>query len=243
MDLTAWATVALVIVTMVLAWVTGWYLKKQNDRAKEAHSTELFLQLRLRAISPEHAARRCRVIALLMHLEGRKLNERTLNTGDLEFSPDITLLLNDYQWIGRLVKDGMLEADYAMATYGRDLLLLYPKLKPYIQNEQNLRNHSTLWQDVSGLYKKFKQLDKDALTESEIDRLLKIELRWLRPSTILKPEGGMREEIDVDRLLQDVAAQYNAPQILGDTSSAFDSSVQSPFSQAVAPQDKRFSIP
>jgi hypothetical protein len=220
--ITALATVGLAFATIALVRTTTRSLKEQTDRAKEAQSTELFLQLRQRAISPEHAARRRRVIALLMYLEERELElntgKRKLNTGDLEFSPDINLYLNDYEWIGRLVKDRMLTEEYAYSTYGRNLLLLYEKLKPYSENERDKRTgrkNSTLWENVSDLYGTFKRLDKDKLTDEDIKKLLEIERRWLRPATILKPkkdvqqeENSMREEIDVDKVLQDVAAQH-----------------------------------
>jgi hypothetical protein len=120
------------------------------------------------------------VFALLKYLEAQRIS-----LDKLKFSPDINLYLNDYHWIGRLVRDKMLKKQYAMATYGRSLLILYPKLKPYIEKEQTWRQYRSLWQDVSGLYKKFKRLDKDKLMEDDLDRLLQIETRWLRPSTIL----------------------------------------------------------
>jgi hypothetical protein len=201
--LTALATVALVLVTLVLAGVTAWYLKQQNDRAKIAHNTELFMRLREHALSPQHVDRRRRMIALLMHLEGRGIS-----TDKLEFSPDIALYLNDYEWIGRFVQEGIISEQYAMATYGRNLLLLYPKLEPYIKKQQERRKYNDLWKEVSDLYEKLKQLDKHPLTESEIDEIRKLEMGpWLRPSTVLITNEDRREVLDVDRLLQDVAAQ------------------------------------
>src|SRR4051794_13315490 len=144
---TAWATIALVRTTAQSLKEQSDRLKEQSDRAKIAHSTELFLQLRERAISPERVALRRRVIALLGHLE-----ERELSPENLEFSPDINLYLNNLQWIGRLVNDDILKVDYARATYGRDLLLLYPKLEKYIEKEQGRRDYPTLWGAVRELY-------------------------------------------------------------------------------------------
>ena len=189
---TALATVALVRATLELVKTTTKSmgeqaerlreqterLREQTERAKKAQSTASSCNCGNVRSVPKHAARRRRVIALLKHLEERNQN---LSTRDLEFSPDINLLLNDYQWIGRLVKDDALQEEYAYSTYGRNLLLLYPKLKRYIKKEQKDRKYPTLWESVDDLYKKFKQLDdkdkldENKLTESDIEKQLKRE--------------------------------------------------------------------
>ena len=199
------------VATIALARATARYMKQQNDRAQSAQRTELFLQLRERAISSERIERRRRVIALLMHLK-----EEGICLKKLEYSPDIALYMNDYNWIGKLVKDGMLTEDYAWATYGRNLLILYPMLKPYIDKER--LEHDTVWQGVSYLYKKFKQRHEDALKKStkrqpgpindpiqdkDSEVVKKVLERWLNPSTTtLVVNEGKREKINIDELLR-----------------------------------------
>src|SRR3954452_19308860 len=99
----ALATAALVLPTFATVWITYRFLKEQNNQSKIAKNTEFFLQLRERAISSTNAARRHRIVALLMYLRRLKIQ-----TDQLDFSPDITLFLNDYQWISRLVEDDLL---------------------------------------------------------------------------------------------------------------------------------------
>jgi hypothetical protein len=190
-----------------VAVVAGFIAWLVYSTTRKLTMTEQFIEMRARAIGSDFVNRRNRVLALLMDLK-----EKDIETNKLEFSPDLTLFLNDYQWIGRLVEEKMLRKEYAMATYGRDLLLFYEQLKPYMEKERTLRDYASLWEAVDRLHKKFEKLNrkrnKKTLTKDDIDRLLKIETRWLRPSTILIGAESMQEEIEVDKLAQDAFKKY-----------------------------------
>ena len=188
-ELTAWATVGLALVTLLLVVATAWYLRQQNERAKTTYSVDLFVRLRDRVIGPEGAGVERRVGALLLHLKDRELSSR-----DVEYSPDLARYLNDYDWVGRFVKEGLIDEKFALATYGRGLLVLYEDLKPYMEKEREVRNYTQNWEYVDWLYARFRKLDRAELDETIKQHNIN---RWIDLRTRLTGDV----EIDVESLL------------------------------------------
>lgn len=126
--------------------VQTWFLNLQLRRENRSRQLETFFRFRDRAIEHDGVLAQRRTAALVRYCEEHRILTRHLR------SPDVRRYLNDIDWIGRLVQEGLVEFADADSTFGGTLRMVYHGLEDHIDYWAKKREYPELWSEVGDFY-------------------------------------------------------------------------------------------